>query len=226
MYRLQRRFDEAEPLFNHALQTRRRILGAEHPKTLNSMNSFGLMLRDAGKYSEALLLLGECLSIRERLFTLRHDDTLKSLHNLATTHAKLVGNEAVGIDLASQSGLVGDTSDAVPSILNSMPSGHPVSYADEAERGLLKCLSYRETQLGAHHPNTLETKSELGYLYMKLGKLVEAEQLLHDAYNFRREKLGEGDVSVLKVHTQLLACREAIRKNRRQQFRNDVEIYS
>ena len=216
VYRLQRRFDKAEPLFQHVLDSRRRLLGTEHPKTLNSMNSYGLMLRDAGKWTDALLMLTECLSLRERLLSRMHDDTLKSMHNLATTHALLLGARAHG-DLEESVTPhppvgVSTGGESLPAsvTLALSQTARNTSHADAAERGLLECLRCREILLGASHPNTLDTQAELGYLYVKLGRYAEAQKLLDSAYSMRREKLGATDVSVMKVFAQLQACREML----------------
>jgi len=53
VYKAQGRYDEAEPLFLDALEIRKRILGEEHPHTLNSMNNLAVLYRNQGRYEEA-----------------------------------------------------------------------------------------------------------------------------------------------------------------------------
>ena len=50
---------EARQLHEQTLETRRRILGAEHRGTLASMNNLAVLLKDQGELDEARKLLVE-----------------------------------------------------------------------------------------------------------------------------------------------------------------------
>ncbi len=61
---LQGKYHEAESLLGKALETRRRVLGAEHPDTLSSMNYLGTVYWAQGKYAQAEKMFNQTLEIR------------------------------------------------------------------------------------------------------------------------------------------------------------------
>jgi len=52
-FRNQGRWKEAEELEVQVMETRKRVLGQEHPDMLTSMNNLAEVLRDQGKYAAA-----------------------------------------------------------------------------------------------------------------------------------------------------------------------------
>ena len=55
------RLSEALPLYEEALRRRRATLGPDHPDTLMSMNNLANLLRELGRYPEAIALQAEAL---------------------------------------------------------------------------------------------------------------------------------------------------------------------
>jgi tetratricopeptide (TPR) repeat protein len=53
LYARQGRYGEAEPLYQRALAARERVLGAEHPDTLVSVNNLAGLYERQGRYGEA-----------------------------------------------------------------------------------------------------------------------------------------------------------------------------
>jgi len=53
----QGRYAEAEGMHRQALELRRKVLGAEHPSTLSSMDNLASVLRSLGRYDEAEAML-------------------------------------------------------------------------------------------------------------------------------------------------------------------------
>jgi hypothetical protein len=53
MIRNQDKYDEAEQMYRQTLELKQKVLGQEHPSTLNSMNGLASVLRNQGKYDEA-----------------------------------------------------------------------------------------------------------------------------------------------------------------------------
>lgn len=72
----QERYGEAEPLFRRALDTRERVLGSEHPDTLQSFHKMGLLRQAQGDRGEAEMLLRHSLEWRERVLGPEHPDTI------------------------------------------------------------------------------------------------------------------------------------------------------
>jgi hypothetical protein len=61
------------------------VLGAEHPRTLTSMNNLATTYYNQGRLEEAESLGVEVLEISKRVLGAEHLDTLTSMHNLAFT---------------------------------------------------------------------------------------------------------------------------------------------
>ena len=79
----QGKYAEAQPLFEKALEIRRRLLTDDHPDTATSYNNLAVNLNAQGKYAEAQPLFEKALEIRRRLLTDDHPDTATSYNNLA-----------------------------------------------------------------------------------------------------------------------------------------------
>ena len=77
------RFSEGEPLMRFAEESRRRILGDDHPGTLDSIGCLGLLLSRMEKHEEAEPLLREVVERSRRVLGASHPDTLIALFNLA-----------------------------------------------------------------------------------------------------------------------------------------------
>ena len=75
---------EAEPLFREALETRERVLGADHPDTAASYNNVASNLDAQGRYEEAEPLFPKALEIRERVLGANHPDTAAAYNNVAS----------------------------------------------------------------------------------------------------------------------------------------------
>jgi len=73
---------EAEKLSSEALAIQRRVLGPEHPDTLNSMIYLAMDLALQGRYPEAEKLERDTLAIQQRVLGPEHADTLLSMDNL------------------------------------------------------------------------------------------------------------------------------------------------
>jgi hypothetical protein len=74
----QGRWKEAEELEVQVMETRKRVLGAEHPDTLTSMNNLAFTWKRHGRGAEALNLMEECVQLRTRILGVDHPHTLSS----------------------------------------------------------------------------------------------------------------------------------------------------
>ena len=64
------------------METRKRILGAEHPDTLNSMNNLAHMWKSQSRNEEAIFLMKDCVKLRDQVLGPEHPDTKASLEAL------------------------------------------------------------------------------------------------------------------------------------------------
>jgi tetratricopeptide (TPR) repeat protein len=60
-----------------------KILGQEHPDTLQTMNNLANALHHQDKYKEAEKLYQQTLELREKILGHEHPDTLKTMNCLA-----------------------------------------------------------------------------------------------------------------------------------------------
>jgi tetratricopeptide (TPR) repeat protein len=77
------RLDEAEPLFDEVLQTRRRLLDPTHPDVLMSMYLVAYLRLQQGRWEAARALFEETLTGRRRALPAGHADTVRTMHHLA-----------------------------------------------------------------------------------------------------------------------------------------------
>jgi tetratricopeptide (TPR) repeat protein len=93
-YRNQGRWKEAEELFVQVMETRKRVLGAEHPDTLTSMSNLAFTWKRQGRGAEALNLMEECVQLRTRILGADHPHILSS-------SAALIGWQAKKLDIGA-----------------------------------------------------------------------------------------------------------------------------
>jgi tetratricopeptide (TPR) repeat protein len=83
--RHQGRWAEAEELEVQVMETRKTILGPEHPDTLTNMTNLASTLRNQGRWTEAEKLLVQVMETSKIELGLEHPSTLASMANLAST---------------------------------------------------------------------------------------------------------------------------------------------
>ena len=116
VYLDQGKLEEARKLKEQVLENRRRVLGDEHPDTLNSMNSLGWLFLQQGKLEEARKLYEEVLENRRRVLGDEHPHTLRSMNQLAWTLAIDPDQTLADADRAAQ--LASDVVELMPEDAN------------------------------------------------------------------------------------------------------------
>jgi hypothetical protein len=69
------------------IETKKRVLGIEHPDTLASMNNLALTYENQGRWKEAEELGMHVIETKKRVLGIEHPDTLASMSNLALTYS-------------------------------------------------------------------------------------------------------------------------------------------
>ena len=80
------RYIEAEQPFVQVVETRKRVLGQEHPDTLTSMANLASTFWNQGRWKEAEELDVQVMETRKRVLGQEHPSTLTSMANLASTY--------------------------------------------------------------------------------------------------------------------------------------------
>ena len=92
------RYSEAEKSISQVVETRKRVLGAEHPDTLASIASLASTYRNQGRWKEAEELQVQELDLCSRVLGENHPDTLISMQNLALIW-KAIGRNTEAVQL-------------------------------------------------------------------------------------------------------------------------------
>jgi tetratricopeptide (TPR) repeat protein/tRNA A-37 threonylcarbamoyl transferase component Bud32 len=188
-------YPEARKQLERALELRRRALGAEDAKTLETMSRLGRVAAQQGRYAEAELLESRAFEAQRRRLGPEHPDTLTYAYNLAAVYqneGKPAPAEALFAEtLDIQKRVLGPEH---PATLNSM-DGLASEYIAEnkyaqSEALLIQTLEIQKRTLGPEHPSTLLTLSNLGVAYEGEGKYAQAEAVDIQTLEIRKHVLG------------------------------------
>jgi RNA polymerase sigma factor (sigma-70 family) len=172
-----------------------RLLGPDHPETLNARNSLAAAYEAAGRVAEAIALFEQILAVRQRQLGPDHPGNLTLQNNLATAYQD-AGRVAEAIPLferilAVRQRLLGP---GHPSTLNSR-GNLATAYRDagrvaEAIPLFEQTLAGRERALGPDHPDTRTSRKNLAHAYRDAGRVAEAIPLSEQTLAGRERALG------------------------------------
>jgi tetratricopeptide (TPR) repeat protein len=196
MIETQGRYGEAEPLYVRALETRERVLGKDHPKTLTGLDNLARLYREQGRYGEAEPLYVRALEARERVLGKDHPQTLTSANSLARLYREQGRyGEAEPLfvrALEARERVLGkDHPEILISVNNLALLYHNEGRHEEAEPLYVHALKTRERVLGKDHPDTLTSVNNLAGLYYSQGRFGEAEPLFVRALEARERMSGK-----------------------------------
>jgi len=197
-------WDQAEELEVQALETRKRVLGPEHPDTLISMANLASTYRNQGRWDHAEELEIQALETRKRVLGSEHPDTLTSVNNLALilrAQGKYVEAEKLNRRvLEERKRVMGELHpDTLTSVRNLALVLQDQEKYDEAEKMYQRALEGREKQLGKEHPDTLHSIHCLALLLHQLKRYEMASELYQRACDGFRKTLGPD-------HPKTVAC--------------------
>jgi tetratricopeptide (TPR) repeat protein len=192
------KFAEAEAIGRETWEIRKRVLGPEHPATLDAMNNLAWICERGGNAGreEAKTLYAQVIEARQRVSGPDHPDAIPTMMNLGRLHAedyRLAEAEAMYrsvVDVAKRVAKQGH-----PFIFSAQSSlgdilGRQGRY-HEAEPLLRESLETQER----FAPGTwrhAQTQSRLGAVLVGLKRFDEAEALLlagHEALLALKEKI-------------------------------------
>ncbi len=199
----------AEPLQRDALDTRRRVLGADDPLTIASMLNLATLLDQKGRAAAGVPYAVEALQRARR--TRGQDDPL-TLQALSVTGSVYADDgridQAVAMfrqALATKRRVLGD--DAPATLMQAHNLGLTLMYSHqlaEAEPLLREAAQGMQRALGADNEASLLMQCNYAYLLQRQGHLDQAQVLLRDAMARSRRALG-ADHPVTLVATLLTA---------------------
>jgi tetratricopeptide (TPR) repeat protein len=192
-----------------------RVLGPDHPDSLDARNRLAAAYQAAGRAPEAIPLVEQTLVARVRLLGPDHPETLTAQNNLAAAYqAAGRADEAIlmfRMTLAAREQLLGaDHPDTLRS-QNSLAAAYKAAgHAAKAIPLVERILATRERALGANHPKTLSSRNNLAAAYREAGRAAEAVPMLEQTLAACERLLGAADPRTEAVrHNLLLARQEA-----------------
>ena len=185
----------AEQLGVQMLDMRKRVLGAEHPDTLESMRNLASTYSSQGRWNEAEYLQVQVLDMSKKLLGEKHLVTLRSMGNLGCTYSKQgKWNEAeqLGVQVLDMSKklLGAEHPETLRSMANLASRYLKIGKWNEAEQLGVQALDMRKRLLGAEHPDTLISMETIANIYSSWGKWNEAEQLGVQVLDMSKKLLG------------------------------------
>jgi serine/threonine protein kinase/tetratricopeptide (TPR) repeat protein len=186
---------EALEMAKSASEGLARILGPDHPDTLNSRNNLAMAYLDAGRTAEAIALLEPTLARKESKFGPDHPDTLTCRNDLGLAYQD-AGRTAEAIALLEatlklrESKLGPDHPHTLSSRGNLATAYRAAGRTAEAIALLEATLKLSESRLGPDYPATLNSRNNLALAYRDAGRTAEAVALLEATLKLKESKLG------------------------------------
>ncbi|KAH8701409.1 kinesin light chain [Phaeosphaeriaceae sp. PMI808] len=196
------RYNEAEELEVRVMETRKRVLGEEHPDTLSSMANLASTYRNQGRWKEAEELEVRVMETSLRVLGEEHPDTLSSMANLASTYRnqgrwKEAEELEVRVMETSLRVLGEEHPDTLSSMANLAATYWNQGQWKEAEELEVRVIEIRKRVLGEEHPDTLSSMANLAATYWNQGRWKEAEELEVRVLETKKRVLSEEHPSTL-----------------------------
>lgn len=185
----------AETRYRQASEISKKVLGADHPNTIASINGLTQMLRQQAKYSEAEQRQRENLHSSTSTLGLKHPRTLAVMNGLAEVlrqsgrYAPAAGEQERTVLLCSEA-----LGDEHPNTLASRNNLVIVDYQkgdyQKAEGQCRRVISDKIRFLGEKHPDVLASLNSLAIILDLQGKYDESERQHRENMQLSTEILG------------------------------------
>ena len=186
----------SEQMISISFQARQRLLGPEHPHSLNSMCLYAKLLYTRSKYKEAEDMWRYVVATRTRVIGVEHADTLLSMSNLAAVYDQMGQTERSEelskevIELKKRV-LGPEHPDTLVTLNNQVISYLANDQFEDAVHLAREVAEIRARVLGPEHIDTILSKENLATALTSLGNLEEAEELMVEALKLTREIFGD-----------------------------------
>jgi tetratricopeptide (TPR) repeat protein len=153
-------WEKAEELFVQVMETRKRVLGQEHPSTLTSMANLASTYRNQGRWKEAEELFVQVMETRKRVLVQEHPSTLTSMANLASTcrnQGRWKEAEELFVQVMETSSRVlgQEHPDTLTSMSNLAHTYKNLNRIDDAVNLMERASELMLKTIGPDHPNTI-----------------------------------------------------------------------
>ena len=188
-------WDQAEELEVQAMETRKRVLGTEHPDTLISMTNLASTYRNQGRLIQAEQLEAQVVETYERVLGAEHPVTLVNISQLAlvlSAQGKYDKAEEMSRQVLKvlEKKMGEQHPDTLTSVSNLAMVLQGQKKYDQAEKMHQRAIEGREKTLGKEHPASLHSIHRLAVLLHQLKRYGMASELYQRACDGFRKTLG------------------------------------
>ncbi|MCH9651187.1 MAG: serine/threonine-protein kinase [Deltaproteobacteria bacterium] len=210
--------EEASPLLEKSLTTRRRLLGEEHPEVAESLDYLGRLRRNTGDWQAAEETIRQALEMRRRVRGDAHPEVAQSLNNLGLLLQRTGRYEEAREPLEEALEIRRGQGDRPLEVAESLNNLGLLLYrtgqAEMAESLLREAVSVHEGKLGSDHPDLANSLQNLA-MVLRQQRNGEAEQAVRRVLEIQRSRLGPEHpvvVATLKNLALVLADQGAYEK--------------
>ena len=204
-------FSRAHALAESVLENRHRLLGPNHPKTLESQNQLGWILDREGHDADAEKVVRPALETERRVLGPEDPVTLQAMDRLATILERL-GNHPEEEKLQRQlveietRRLGPENPRTIRAMANLASAVSLEGRTAEAEAMYRNVLALEQRVLGADHPQTIATMHNLANRFDEQGHYAEAEDLYRQTLAIEQRVLGPEHPDTVDTMTTLANC--------------------
>ena len=208
------RAEDAVKLERFVLEGRERLLGLDHPLTLDSLNRLGFNLRQLGRYKEAEVHAQRELEGKQRRVDCDPTDwnaqkdlviAMTNVGHIYLRQGKSHDAEAIFRNATAREEIEVDDPRGFLTFDGLITALLDQGKLDEAEKLCETLYPRRVRILGRTHRDTLSTHSTLAAIEARRGNQVKAETIQREVHNAQLKTLGETHpVTLVTLHN--LAC--------------------
>ena len=188
-------FDQAQPLLETSLATRRKLLGGEDIEVASSLVGNATLWFHKGEFGKAQPMLEQALALHQRLLGPDDPAVAACLHNLGNVHlargsydeAQRLMERALAI---REKTLPPDAPDTATTVNSLGAIAYRKGDLPKARRLWERTLAMRERTLGPEHPNVAQTLNNLGIVHTYSGDAAGARPLLERVIRIQEKTLG------------------------------------
>lgn len=202
------RWREKALVDQRALDLRRKVLGEQHPHTLESIAALAAAYHYQGQHEKAIACYKQVIGLRRQTLGGKHPDTLRAISLLGAVHqshgqykkAEAIYKKALKL----QQEVLGEKHlHTIHSLASISAVYHYQGDYAKVKPIKIKVLTLQREMLGEKHPLTLWNIGSLAATCQGLGHYDEAKALYQETLDLRRETLGENHPDTLRSITQL-----------------------
>jgi non-specific serine/threonine protein kinase/serine/threonine-protein kinase len=199
---------KAEPILTRAVQLRSRLLGQDHPSTLETRGRLASVFEKQGQYQKSENMLQELLEKERSVLGDEHQETLWTLNQLAYVTDRLgrypESEKIYRVAYEARRRVLGeDHRDTLKSLNGLQVSLERQGQYEESGKLARQVLEARRRTLGEDHPDTAWSRHNVAAILEHQGKYAEAEKLYRESYQQMLHILGADHPDTLWVKSNL-----------------------